>query len=48
MRYIHCEVTETDFIIEVPDNATNDDINEIACGYIANNIGAYWDGCDED
>lgn len=48
MKTIKCSVTETDFVIEVPDDATNDEINDIACEYIANNISAYWDGCDDD
>ena len=34
-------------IIEVPDDITDDELNEIACDWVANNIAGFWNVVDE-
>lgn len=34
-------------IIEVPDDITEDELNEMACDWVANNIAGFWKVVDE-
>ena len=34
-------------IIEVPDDITKDDLDEMACEWVADNITGFWDVVDE-
>ena len=34
-------------IIEVPDGITEDELNEMACDWVANNIAGFWKVVDE-
>ena len=34
-------------IIEVPDDITEDELNEMACDWVANNIAGFWNVVDE-
>lgn len=34
-------------IIEVPDDITDDELNEMACDWVANNIAGFWNVVDE-
>lgn len=35
-------------IIEVPDDITEDELNEMACDWVANNIAGFWKFIGED
>ena len=34
-------------IIEIPDDITEDELNEMACDWVANNIAGFWNVVDE-
>lgn len=34
-------------IIEVPDDITEEELNEMACDWVANNIAGFWNVVDE-